>query len=120
MSEKKVKAAQLTNGRARAGAHVSGAILSRADAYKRALSLLPLAFDALESLIETGEPREQADAVRVLAQVIGHLAPTEEPKVETSTPEELEAKLVAAESSADVREFLVRRGWRPPVDGETH
>jgi len=54
-------------------------VLSRADAYKRALSLSPLAFDALETQLEHGEPREKNDASRVLFKAIGDLAPEDKP-----------------------------------------
>jgi hypothetical protein len=104
------------NGSARPRTRVEGKILSRSDAYKRALSLSEVAFDQLEHLIENGDARAQVDAARVLINALGHLAPAkDEPLIPPEmTPQEQAARLAAAEQSPAVREYLKSKGWKAP------
>ena len=100
-----------SRAQARAGARVSPEILTREDAYKRALSLTEAAFEELEFLIEHGEPREKVDAIRVLTQAIGHLSKEDVKAPDTRTPEEKREQLRMLVGTDDVRAFLEAEGW---------
>jgi len=84
------------------------------DVHDLAEKLLERALRALEKDLNDVEPRVRTEAARSIGMIGVNLLKQEKEAAPPMTPEERTARLAAAESSPEVRAYLVGHGWKEP------